>query len=188
MHVFNVWCVFHNLSAAVQHLLHHGRRGEGGRLRPGDGHGPGGGRGLAQRPDAGTASDPTHGPGGHQALHESRAGEQTLQTSAEMYMKQTSFWNVSGSLLTALGELVLSQSGHLLSGSDIVWAAVSFQDSDGESEGKSAHALTCYYLIIVSIELLAAANTFNSALWHVDTECASIFSVYCTMFCCMIQN
>lgn len=38
----------------------------------------------------------------------------------QMYMTETLFSNVSGSLLTALRELVLSQSGHLLSGSDIV--------------------------------------------------------------------
>lgn len=63
--------------AALQHLLHHGRRGEGGRLRPRHGHGPGGGRGRAQRPDAGAAPDPAHGPGRHQALHEPGAGEET---------------------------------------------------------------------------------------------------------------
>lgn len=77
LRVFNVRYMLHNLSPALQHLLHHGWRGESGRLRPGDGHGPGGGRGRAERPDAGPAPDPTHGPSRHQALHEPRAGEQT---------------------------------------------------------------------------------------------------------------
>lgn len=77
LRVFNVRYMLHNLSPALQHLLHHGWRGESGRLRPGDGHGPGGGRGRAERPDAGPAPDPTHGPSRHQTLHEPRAGEQT---------------------------------------------------------------------------------------------------------------
>lgn len=72
-----VFFVFFLSSPAVQHLLHPGRRGEGGRLRTGDGHGPGGGGGGAQRPDAGAAADPPHGSGGHQAVHEPRAGAQT---------------------------------------------------------------------------------------------------------------
>lgn len=81
LHVFNVWYMLHNLSLfilpALQHLLYHGRRGEGGRLWPGDGHGPGGGRGRAQCADTSSTSDQAHGPSRHQALHEPRAGEET---------------------------------------------------------------------------------------------------------------
>jgi len=40
-------------------------------------------------------------------------------------------------VLAALWKLVLSQSGHLLPGTDPVWVAVSLQDPDGESEGES---------------------------------------------------
>ncbi len=52
-----------------------------------------------------------------------------------LYLKLHSFLFV----LAALWKLVLSQSGHILSGSDPVWAAVSVQDPDGESEGESAN-------------------------------------------------
>lgn len=131
---------------ALEHLLHHGRRGEGGRLRPGDGHGPGGGRGRAERPDARPASDPAHGPGRHQALHEPRAGERRQrEPNLQMPPLLKEMWTLILHLIplrsapTALWKLVLSQSGHLLSGSDPVWAAVSVQDPDGESQGESAN-------------------------------------------------
>lgn len=158
LRVFNVRYMLHNLSPALQHLLHHGWRGESGRLRPGDGHGPGGGRGRAERPDAGPAPDPTHGPSRHQALHEPRAGEQThghLQ-KCSIVLSQRFHNKVKRILylifhpflflLSALWKLVLSQSGHLLSGSDPVWAAVSLQDPDGESEGESANTRTHNYV------------------------------------------
>lgn len=127
--------------SALQHLLHHGWCGEGGRLRSGDGHGPGGGRRWADRPDAGPTPDPTHGSGRHQTLYEPWAGEQVLILNVDFHYEYfltfpTLFVLVF--LLAALWELILPQSGHLLSGSDPVWAAVSLQDTDGESEGESA--------------------------------------------------
>ena len=90
--------------SALKHLLHHGRRGEGGRLRPGDGHGPGGGWGRAKRADARPASDPAHGPGRHQALHEPGAGEQQQhELNLQMLLWLKEIWTlISHSILPVL--------------------------------------------------------------------------------------
>lgn len=60
----------------------------------------------------------------------------------------------------ALWKLVLSQSGHLLSGSDPVWAAVSFQDPDGESEGESPNSYSCLNLTSFSLSFYSIPKRF----------------------------
>lgn len=64
---------------ALQHLLHHGRRGESGGLWSGNSYGPRGGWRWSKHSDTWPTPYPAHRPGGHQALHEPRAGEPILQ-------------------------------------------------------------------------------------------------------------